>query len=483
MRALSRGATPILVGTTASVALIGHFAGPRWPVVTVLTALAALLVAFLPPAVLLAGAIVTGHGLGVAALQAPLAGPLMLSDVLLLLCLLRCLTHRRTEQAERHRLVSACLLLFLAWSVLATVHAGTSVTALLRIAAYGGVFLLLSRRGTDRKLIYGIVTCYALVSVVGGVLQGQTRLVGLDIGDPAQTGALLLAALCPLLTSELRTPWTWLVGAVLLYGIFLTQTRSVWFATIVVLVVWAQKRLTLSRLVAVFAGLALVGLQTVNWITHEFGLNTFSADFRWQSIVAGMRSGLENPVFGSGWGYASSTYDRGASAYIYDAVRQVSPHNLFVCVFASVGLPAVLLLVLFLGRLLHRLVSTRDAPLLFTVAVLAMSMTEMTLYAGSMLTLLFFTYAGMGLAPAVGGPRPSHVPREGEHLPPHREGRVLHGKVLPAGLRTRAVGAVGRGIEVTRIRSTRNQQAVLSASRHSEPHAKASAMRSGPAQS
>ncbi|HET6359358.1 O-antigen ligase family protein [Streptomyces sp.] len=481
MRALSRGATPILIGTTASVALIGHFAGPRWPVVTVLTALAALLVAFLPPAVLLAGAIVTGHGLGVAALQAPLAGPLMLSDVLLLLCLLRCLTHWRTEQAERHRFVSVCLLLFLAWSILATVHAGTSVTALLRIAAYGGVFLLLSRRGTDRKLIYGTVTCYALVSVVGGVLQGQTRLVGLDIGDPAQTGALLLAALCPLLTSELRGSWTWLVGAVLLYGIFLTQTRSVWFATIVVLVVWAQKRLTLSRLVALFAGLALVGLQTVNWITHEFGLNTFSAAYRWQSIVAGMRSGLENPVFGSGWGYASSTY--GASAHLYDAVRQVSPYNLFVCVFASVGLPAVLLLVLFLGRLLHRLVSTRDAPLLFIVAVLAMSMTEMTLYAGSMLTLLFFTYAGMGLAPAVGGLRPSQGLREGEHLPPYREGRVLHGKVLPAGLRTRAVGAVGRGIEVTRIRSTRNQQAVLSASMHNEPHAKASAMRSGPTQS
>jgi O-antigen ligase/polysaccharide polymerase Wzy-like membrane protein len=482
MRALSRKAAPIL-GVTVSVALVAHFAGSGGLAPAALTVVIALSALFLSPAILLGGAIVTSKGLGVAALQAPLAGPLLLSDLLLLLCLLRCLIERRTGQAEPHRFVRVCLVLFLVWSVLATVHAGTSVTPLLRIGVYGGVFLLLSRRRTDRKLIYGIVMCYALVNVAGGVLLAQTRLVGLDIGDPAQTGGLLLAALCPLLTSELRTPWPRLVGAVLLYGIFLTQTRSVWFATIIILVIWAQKTLTLSRLVVVFAGLALLGLHTVNWVTRVFGLNTSSADYRWQSVVAGMRRALENPVLGSGWGYLSSTKDLGVPVYIYEAADRVLPYNLFVSVFASVGVPGLLLLVLFLGRLLHRLVATRDAALLFTVAVLAMSMTEMTLYAGSMLTLLLFTYAGIGLAPADGDLRPLHGPLEGGHVPAHRESRGPHREVLPDGSRTGAIGALGRGIDVTRTRSTRNQQAVLSASRHREPQAKANVMRAGPAQS
>jgi hypothetical protein len=483
MRALSRKAAQVL-GVTVSVALFAQFAGPGRQLPATLMSMTALSATLLlPPAILLAGAIVTGNGLGIAALQAPIAGPLLLSDLLLLACLLRCLTYRPSGQAEPHRFVRVCLVLFLAWTILATARAGTSITPLLRIGVYGASFLLLARRATDRRLVYGVVTCYALVSVVGGVLLGQTRLVGLDIGDPAQTGGLLLAALCPLLTSELRTPWRWLFGAVLLYGIFLTQTRSVWFATIVVLVVWAQKRLTLTRLVHVFAVLALLGLQTVNRVTGVFGLNTFSADYRWQTIVAGMRRGLENPLFGSGWGYASSVDDLRMSVYAYPTLDQVLPYNLFVCVFASVGLPGVLLLVVFLGRLLHRLVATREAPLLFTVAVLAMSMTEMTLYAGSMLTVLFFIYAGMGLARAGGDPEPSYGSQKGGQVPAQGEGRVSYGEVLPTGLRTGAVGAWGRGIDVTRTRSTTNQQAVLSVIRHREAHAKANVMPAGPAQS
>ncbi|MGW7355802.1 O-antigen ligase family protein [Streptomyces sp. NPDC054802] len=442
MPVLSRQAAPILALTVA-VALIAHFAGLGGLLPAALTALSALAALFLPPEVLLAAAVVTGSGLGITALQAPLVGPLLLSDLLLLACLSR-LVLRRAGEVKYDRFLAVRLALFVGWSLLATLLGGTSATPLLRIAVYGAVFLLLARHRTNRKPVYAIVTCYALVNVVGGVIQDQTRLVGLDIGDPAQTGALLLAALCPLLTSELRTPSPWLVGAVLLCGIFLTQTRSVWFATVVVLVVWAQKRVTLPRLLVVFTVLALLGLQTVSWVTAVFGLNSTSAEYRWQTIEAGLRRGFESPLFGSGWGYASSLNDQSVPSHIYQAVDQVLPYNLFVCVFASVGVPGVLLLALFLCRLLHRLVARRGAPLLFTVAVLAMSLTEMTLYAGSMLTLLFFTYAGMGLAPAGDAPIPSDQPTTAGEEPSRAsvEGPAPHAGVVPAGSPTGAVGGI-----------------------------------------
>lgn len=174
----------------------------------------------------------------------------------------------------------------------------------------------------------------------------------------------------------MRFTGRWVVGAVLLHGLFLTQTRSVWFAPTVVLVVWAQRKVSLVRIGAVLLVLALLGLGTVDLVTRWFGLNQFSGDLRMLSVINGIRAGMENPV-----------------------LDQVMPYNLFVAVFAAVGLPAALLLLLFLEELLRRLAPRRATPLLFTVGVLAMSLVEMTLYAGSMLTVLFFTYAGMGLGP------------------------------------------------------------------------------------
>ncbi|MFP1628009.1 O-antigen ligase family protein [Streptomyces sp. 5K101] len=448
MPVMSRQAAPILALTVA-VSLIAHFVG-RGPLSVALTAAITLSALFLPPEVLLTAAIVTGSGLGFTALQAPLVGQLLLSDLLLLACL-GCLLQRRAGEAKRDRFLAVCLALFVGWSLLATLLAGTSATPLLRIAVYGAVFLLLARHRTNRRSVYTIVVCYALVNIVGGVIEDQTRLVGLYIGDPAQTGGLLLAALCPLLTSEVRTPCPRLVGAVLLCGIFLTQTRSVWFATVVVLVIWAQKKVTLRRFLVVFTTLALLGLTTVSWVTSMFGLNSASGDYRWQTIEAGLRRGFASPLFGSGWGYASSGRDHSVPSYLYQAVDYVLPYNLFVCVFASAGVPAVLLLALFMCRLFHRLVAKRGAPLLFTAAVLAMSLTEMTLYAGSMLTLLFFTYAGLGLGPS-DAPMPSDRPTTAGGGPSRAsaEGPAAHAGVVPEGSPTGAVCGTARGSDLTR---------------------------------
>ncbi|KUO20262.1 hypothetical protein AQJ91_15945 [Streptomyces dysideae] len=403
MRTLSREAVLVSTGMTVFsllMAVIGIGYGgisSTWPRV-LLPALLLSVALMLPPVLLLAGAVVTGHGLGIGALQEPLMGPLLISDLLLVACMLRTVAQWGAgKAAAAHRSVSIWLVLFLAWAFLVTVCVGIGVTPLLRIAVYGAVFLLLLRRGTDRRLIYGVLLCYALVNLAGGVLQGQPRLIGLDIGDPAQTGALLLAALCPLLTSELRLPGRWALSAVLLCGIFLTQTRSVWFATVVMVAVWAMKRVSLARVTAVILLLGLLGMQTVDMVTRWFGLNQFSADLRTQSVMQGIRAGMESPVIGHGWGWMS-TLSRPLTP-ASDTLSQTAPYNLFVSVFASVGLPAVVMLTLFLVGLFRHLAAQRGAPLLFTVGVVAMSLTEMTLYAGSMLTLLFFVYAGMGLGP------------------------------------------------------------------------------------
>ncbi|WP_200422215.1 O-antigen ligase [Streptomyces sp. Y2F8-2] len=411
-------------------------------------AIVVLLGMLLPPALLLAGAVVLSHGLGIAALRTPLVGPLLISDVLLLIHMLRTAAQQRRE-AERNPAVGLWLALFLGWSFLATLWAGVSVTPLLRIAVYGAVFLLLSRGGTDRKLFYRCVLCYALCNLVGGVaLGGQQRLVGLDIGDPAQTGALLLAALCPLLTSELRFRGRWVVGAALLYGIFLTQTRSVWFATVVLFAVWAQRRLSVSRLVLLLMGTGLLALQMLDSVTQWLHLNSFSAVIRRESVINGLRSGLEHPVLGSGWGHASFADHVQASGW--QAVRQSLPYNLFVNLFASVGLPGLLAFVFFLWGLLRRLVRRRDAPLLFTLALLAMSLTEMTLYSGSMATLLLFIYSGMGLGPAgrvtggtpgSGWKPPGPADRDRAPAPGGREGRAMTSAPCDTPV---AIGGTGR---------------------------------------
>lgn len=377
----------------ASGSMIAGWAAVRAaPLAAGIAALAVMLA--MPESLLLASAVVLGHGLTIPALQVGLVGPLMATDILLIAWLVRVSVRRDGIKAP---LGQTPLLLggFLGWSLLATLYVGVSVTPLLRISLYSAVFVLLARSGApDRRKVYVVVLGYALVNLVGGVLQGQPRLLGLDVGDPAQMGGLLLAALCPILAGDLRFRGRWYVGLILAYGIWLTQTRAVWFAAIVVVVVWSQRKLSPIKLLVVITALAVVGFQIVSPISEALGLNTTSGDLRYRSIASGIRSGIENPIFGTGWANASLIGPYGIA--LPSSEGQALPYNLFVNVFMSVGVPGLLLFVLFLSALLKRLTERRDACLLFTVAVLAMSLTEMTIYAGSTLTLLLFIYAGIG---------------------------------------------------------------------------------------
>jgi hypothetical protein len=357
-----------------------------------------LLALLVPSGTVLAGAVVLGHGLGNEGVRSSLYGPLGLTDLLLLVWLFRSLGQRQASRGRGSRYTIAALtalIAFLSWSLLVTYIDGASITPLVRLVVYGAVFAYLAMYGVNRKQLYIPIVLYAVFNIVVGIALGQHRLTGFDVGDPAQMGGLILAALCPLLSRELRFRGRWLIVAMLLCGIILTQTRSVWFATIVVLVVWAQRRLSLRRVIMLTVSLTFIGLIVVAPLTRTLGLNETSADLRIQSISNGIQSGLAHPLLGSGWA-SISVVDLSSPSRA--TINQYTlPFNLFVNIFTSVGLPGVLLFLAFFAILLRRLSMTREAPLLFTVAVLAMSITEMTIYAGSTLTILFFIYAGMGL--------------------------------------------------------------------------------------
>ena len=177
-------------------------------------------------------------------------------------------------------------------------------------------------------------------------------------------------------------------------GISLTQTRGIWFATAVMLAVWVQRRLSVGKVLAIIVIGAVLGLQVVDRVTETLGLNPSSRDYRAESIEAGIRSGLAHPVLGSGWA-AVDRVDAQGRQIASDAI--VLPYNLLINVFTSVGTLGVVLLLLWLVALLRLLTPGRGAPLLFVTAFLALSVSEMTLYAGSTLTVLFFVYAGIGV--------------------------------------------------------------------------------------
>lgn len=362
-----------------------------------LPALGLLLAAAVPATWLLAGGIVTTSAVN----RTAVVGDLLMADLLMMAWLARTLIRPdkgglRGPGAGR---VGQALMLFLGWSILASYIDGASLTPLLRISLYAAVCLRLAYVPANRTLIYAVVTVFACWEIGGGILEGQTRLVGTHVGDPAQMGALILAALIPIALGELRfLSWgRWVVAAFLLYGVWLTQTRSIWFATTVVFAIWlfAGRGGGRTRTLVILGAVALIGFQVVGRVTAALGLNDSSAAYRIDNISNGLRAGIAHPLVGSGWANVVGVDTSGA---ILNTGEVVQPYNLFINVFASVGVLGLVLLLAWLWTLLGRLVRRKDTPFYFVVAVLAMSFTEMPFYAGSLLTVLFFVYAGLGLA-------------------------------------------------------------------------------------
>jgi hypothetical protein len=383
-----------LIAALALTAL-SVWAGLKLPLIA--GAVLALLVGLLVPgAALLPGSIIATSG----GLQTSFVGPLIAADLVMIFWLSRTLgvgPNTRLRSGTRGPIV--VLVTFLGWAIFTSGLSGESITPLLRISLYAAILIQLSKAWTNARVLYAVVMAFALINVVGGVAQGQSRLVGLYVGDPAQMGALILAGLIPMVAKELRFPGWWIASGVLVAGLWLTQTRIVWFATIVATTAFIMsRRITRFRRGAVLLILgvgALIGFKVVGEVTFRLGLNADSADYRLDNIAAGLRSGLAHPLTGAGWANPVAVDNLGQ---VHQGTSTALPYNLFVNVFAATGFPGVILLSLFLWMLLGRLVVRADAPFMFVVVFLAMSLTEMPLFAGSLLTVLFFVYAGLGLS-------------------------------------------------------------------------------------
>ncbi|GHH64217.1 hypothetical protein GCM10017673_06480 [Streptosporangium violaceochromogenes] len=340
----------------------------------------------------------------------PVLGDLLPSDLIAALYVTRLAASSRVlsiRVAPSH----AALTAFFGWAILVTVSRGGPLLPLAHIMLYAAAGVALTHRPQARTgLVWGMLGL-ALYETVVHLPELPARLHGVIIGDPAQTGALLLA--CLLFTSllPLPSPGRAVVYALLVTGVAATQTRSVWFALGVVTVA-----AFLPRRWYVPAGLPLLlappSLLAASQVTALFGLNGESLDLRVQGITAGLRRLWENPLTGHGW----AVHETGPAGLL-----DVPVYNLWVHLGVATGVVGVALFALYVVLLSAE---TAGAPscFLFLTAVLAMSLTEVPLYGGSIMALLFFALtsvrrgeesSGPGGGPGPGGGGGGGVPAPG----------------------------------------------------------------------
>jgi hypothetical protein len=314
---------------------------------------------------------------------APVLGALNPADVVGLVYLARIAAGRRLSglRITRSRVLLAA---FLGWSALVTVIGVGVLTAIPRIALYAAVGTVLAHRARGRRWLYAGVVGYALVEIVLHLPAVPARLWGHFIGDPAQAGALFVAALAVVVGSRPPRPAVRAVlVAALLAGVAMTLTRSVWFAAIIVLVcAFLPRRRYLPVLLPPVA--AAAALPLVPAINRVFGLSDSSADVRLMSIESGLREFAERPLTGHGWAFDSAVRAAGLVGFEGELV-----YNLWLFIGVSAGLVGIVLFGAFIVSL-SREVLHAPAAYLSLAALLAMSLTEMPLYGLSLPGMLFF---------------------------------------------------------------------------------------------
>lgn len=322
----------------------------------------------------------------------PVLGDLLPSDLIAALYVTRLVASSRVL-AIRVSPSHVALTAFFGWAILVTVSHNGPLLPLAHIMLYAAVGVALTHRPSARTgLVWGMLGL-ALYETVVHLPELPARLHGVIIGDPAQTGALLLA--CLLFTSllPLPSPGRAVVYGLLLTGVAATQTRSVWFALGVVAVA-----AFLPRRWYVPVGLPLLlappSLLVSSQVTALFGLNGESLDLRVQGISAGLRRLWESPLTGHGW----AVHEAGPAG-LFD----VPVYNLWVHLGVATGVVGVVLFALYVVLLSAE---TTRAPscFLFLAAVLAMSLTEVPLYGGSIMALLFFALTSVRRGEETGGP-------------------------------------------------------------------------------
>lgn len=401
-----------MASTVAILALLMGASIGRRDNLAILT-LSAVLLLTLPRWVLLAAAIILARNWGPSLQMFGYAGPIVLTDLLLMVWIVR-----QTFAVLRLRRLSMpaatfWLMGFLIWAWFTTLLSGAEITPLLRMTVYAGVALLFHLDDSGKTWIYRAIAVYAAVELALSLSNLSGVDAGMTIGDPHELGMLLIAG-AAVLRSDLFSmgKLRWLPFVLLVLGAFGTTRRGIWFALLVFLIA-GMRSMTGLRLVSVLLVLGGIGFILFDPVTDYFQLGHTSANIRLESVARGIAQAERDPLFGIGW--AGLTPQDGFT----ESGASGSAYNLFVDVTASVGVPGLVLLLGFLGTAIPRLAVKDRTAFSFCGAFLALSLTAMTLFAGSLTTLLFLLFvsdAGFASLPVVDDNKPNRHTHFGADL-------------------------------------------------------------------
>jgi hypothetical protein len=368
----------LLLGAAVAFSSSGLWVVPAAPIL----AIAAI---WCPVWLALALAIVT-----LSPMRNPLLANFTAADAFLVLVALKlALTAARRPIALVHS--HTWLVGFIGWAWLSVVANGVDPYPLARISLYATVSVLLALTGQDSSRTAWAIVAYTAATTVLTLPNLPQRLAGAYIGDPQQYGMLLLAALAislllPTRVRYLRPP----LVILFVFALIATRTRGVWLAALVLGAVWLSSRYDVSRrqLVGMTVVIVAMGFVLYGPVTDRFRLNPQSAEVRQESINEGIIRGRQRPLIGVGW----ASFSTDPSSALQSTLP--SPFNVFVTLFAYTGLVGLGLFCIWAWRLIETMLRRRAwRPLLFVLPFLVLSLSEPSLYAGSLMTILFFLFA------------------------------------------------------------------------------------------
>lgn len=265
---------------------------------------------------------------------------------------------RKSFSAPQYALLGLFLLVLM-FSKVVNGWTGGALVQLTKFAPVLLAFVLLANATNTRQRVVAVMAVFALcaaVLAVHGIDQAATGIgwtgVGLSqetriqyvgiFNDPNDLGLLFVMSL-PMAVylggrgglMGLRRLFWMSVAAVLLYGIYLTNSRGTLVALIVVLGVylWQRRGLVVAGImgVAAFGGLLLLPSRLQGMEVGEA-----SAMGRVESWYEGLHMFLASPVFGVG-------------ADAYSDIHYLTAHNSFVLVLAETGIIGFTVWLAFIG--------------------------------------------------------------------------------------------------------------------------------------
>jgi hypothetical protein len=396
-----RRATAVRAGFVAGCAVVGLVI-TRSPKLAI-AAVAVLVAALMPAWLLITGSLVTVRGFDGLIPRAGLVSWQSVSAFLILAAVAKWMIARRRQPRVQPSRLSLLIVALMVWLLVTAIALGTVFTAPLRIVPFALIPLTYceTERG-EQNMLKGIVA-FALLEALLSIRQFPVRLYGVHVGDPHEMGFLLVGALAVVISDTVHLKHPRWITAALLVSIAATRTRGVWLATLVLLALWVLPRATGRRALLLAAGAVIVGALLFSPLSHTFDLNPHSSSIRTTSVSQGLKNAAHHPVFGEGW----------SSTKVIPGVPKPPanrPYDLVVFFAVVGGFPAALLALMMLIEAVHVAARRHFGALLFFGAFIAFSVSESTLYPGSITAPLFFIFCALA---TLGLPNTARLARSG----------------------------------------------------------------------